>query len=53
MNAVVANNAITADARNVSSAGAFKATSADGLTGLLRGAFYRKFLTSRTSKVMI
>ena len=37
MNASVANNAITADAGNVSSAGAFKATAAGGLTGLLRG----------------
>jgi len=41
MNASVADNAVTADAKNVGSAGAFKAT-ADGLSGLLRGRILPK-----------
>ncbi|HCU87944.1 MAG TPA: hypothetical protein DGP39_10460 [Verrucomicrobiales bacterium] len=41
MNASVSGNAITAEAKNVASAGAFKAT-AGGLTGLLRGRILPK-----------
>jgi outer membrane protein assembly factor BamB len=41
MNAGVSNNAITAEAKNVGSAGAFKAT-AGGLSGLLRGRILPK-----------
>ena len=42
MNASVADNAITAAATNLASAGAFKATSEDGLAGLLRGRILPK-----------
>jgi len=42
MNATVADNAITAAETNVASAGAFKATSKDGLSGLLRGRILPK-----------
>ena len=42
MNASVADNAITAAGTNLASAGAFKATSEDGLVGLLRGRILPK-----------